>query len=207
MATATKKEQITASDRELVERTLAGEQEAFELLVQRYSPLLAKMIYTILGDYHQVHDILQVVFVQLYRSLPTLETERPLKAWLFRVARNRCFDELRRERPVLFCDLESSSEEEESLPFVAIPDTSPQPDELAERSDVQQRLRRAIDHLPARFRSVVLLRYAGQLSYAEIGRQLHIPEATAKTYFQRAKPLLRAALLDEHLQGTTAALN
>jgi RNA polymerase sigma-70 factor (ECF subfamily) len=48
--------------------------------------------------------------------------------------------------------------------------------------------------LPPKFRSVVLLRYAGQLSFSEIGKTLSMPEATAKTYFQRARPLLRAAL-------------
>ncbi len=193
----TKQMHTDISDRVLVERTLAGDQEAFELLVQRYSPLLSKMIYNILGDYHQVYDVLQVVFVQLYRSLPTLDTERPLKAWLFRVARNRCFDELRRERPVLFSDLETTNEDEETIPFISIPDNGPLPEELAELHDLQDRIRRAIQTLPSRFRSVVLLRYAGQLSYSEIGKQLSIPEATAKTYFQRAKPLLRAALAGE----------
>jgi DNA-directed RNA polymerase specialized sigma24 family protein len=48
--------------------------------------------------------------------------------------------------------------------------------------------------LPLKFRMVVLLRYTGQLSFGEIGQALDMPEATAKTYFQRAKPLLRAAL-------------
>jgi RNA polymerase sigma-70 factor (ECF subfamily) len=75
-----------------------------------------------------------------------------------------------------------------------MPDTDPLPEELAERRDLQQCLQKAIQTLPPKFRSVVLLRYAGQLSFSEIGQALDMPEATAKTYFQRAKPLLRAAL-------------
>jgi len=59
---------------------------------------------------------------------------------------------------------------------------------------VQDTLLKAIRALPPKFRAVVLLRYASQLSYAEIGRVLHMPEATAKTYFQRAKPLLKVGL-------------
>jgi DNA-directed RNA polymerase specialized sigma24 family protein len=55
-------------------------------------------------------------------------------------------------------------------------------------------LHEAIQTLPVKFRAVVLLRYASQLSFSEIGQALNMPEATAKTYFQRAKPLLRAAL-------------
>jgi RNA polymerase sigma-70 factor (ECF subfamily) len=65
---------------------------------------------------------------------------------------------------------------------------------MAERSDLQAALQEAIDALPAKFRSVVLLRYTSQLSFSEIGKTLNMPEATAKTYFQRARPLLRAAL-------------
>jgi RNA polymerase sigma-70 factor (ECF subfamily) len=48
--------------------------------------------------------------------------------------------------------------------------------------------------LPPKFRSVVLLRYTSQLSFSEIGKVLNMPEATAKTYFQRARPLLRASM-------------
>jgi len=73
-------------------------------------------------------------------------------------------------------------------------DRSPLPDEVVERRDVQDTLLKAIGALPPKFRAVVLLRYAAQLSYAEIGRVLHMPEATAKTYFQRVKPLLRNVL-------------
>ena len=66
-----------------------------------------------------------------------------------------------------------------------------------ERHDLQRALRAAIDSLPPKFRSVVLLRYAGQLSFSEIGKTLSMPEATAKTYFQRARPLLRTALASQ----------
>ena len=130
----------------------------------------------------------------MYISLPTLRTGDPLKAWLFQVARNRCLDELRRKRTIHFSELESTTDEDELSPLAAMPDTSPLPEEVAERRDLQDCLQRAIQALPPKFRSVVLLRYAGQLSFSEIGQALNMPEATAKTYFQRAKPLLRSAL-------------
>ncbi len=75
-----------------------------------------------------------------------------------------------------------------------IQDRSPLPEEVIERRDVQEILLKAIRALPPKFRAVVLLRYAAQLSYAEIGRVLTMPAATAKTYFQRAKPLLQGGL-------------
>ena len=63
-----------------------------------------------------------------------------------------------------------------------------------EYHEVQRMLLEAIDGLPSKLRLVVLLRYAHQLSFAEIGQQLHLPASTAKARFYRARPLLRATL-------------
>ncbi|MBX5449588.1 RNA polymerase sigma factor [Thermogemmatispora sp.] len=189
----------------LAQKALAGDERAFEMLVKRYQTALFSFIYHFLGDYDQACDILQQVCLQLYISLPNLRTGEPLKAWLFQVARNRCLDELRRKRAVHFSELEGSTEEDEPSPLDAMPDSGPLPEELAERHDLQRILQEAIQALPPRFRAVVLLRYLAQLSFAEIGQALQMPEATAKTYFQRAKPLLRAAL-HEYTGRITAAL-
>ena len=197
----TKRHVSEIPDSVLAGQILAGDQKAFETLVQRYSTPLFNFICRFLGDYDQACDISQQVFLQLYISLPTLRTGDPLKAWLFQVARNRCLDELRRKHAIHFSELESASDEDELSPLASMPDTSPLPEELAEHHDLQECLQRAIEALPPKFRSVVLLRYAGQLSFSEIGQVLAMPEATAKTYFQRAKPLLRTALSPQ-LQGT-----
>ena len=194
---STKSQVQEVSDGVLASQTLAGDQKAFEILVHRYSTPLFNFICHFLGDYDQACDISQQVFLQLYISLPTLRTSEPLKAWLFQVARNRCLDELRRKRAIHFSDLEATTDDEELSPLAAMPDNSPLPEELAERHDLQLRLQQAIQTLPPKFRSVVVLRYASQLSFSEIGQILKMPEATAKTYFQRAKPLLRTALAAE----------
>ncbi|PZW24883.1 RNA polymerase sigma-70 factor (ECF subfamily) [Thermosporothrix hazakensis] len=192
------------TDGTLVKKTIAGDQTAFEQLVQRYHLPLFNFICHCLNDYDLACDVLQQVFLQLYLYLPKLRTNEPLKAWLFQVARNRCLDELRRKRAVHFSELEGSSDDDDLSPLNIMPDKRPLPDEMAERNDLQAALKEAIDNLPPKFRSVVLLRYAGQLSFSEIGKTLNMPEATAKTYFQRARPLLRAALATQW-QTLTAA--
>ena len=182
------------SDGMLVQQTLAGDEQAFEALVLRYQVPIFNFICHCLNDYDLASDITQQVFLQLYISMPTLRTGDPLKAWLFQVARNRCLDELRRKRAIHFSDLETTTGDDDLSPLAILPDNGPLPEELAEHRDLQQALRQAIDTLPPKFRSVVLLRYAGQLSFSEIGKALSMPEATAKTYFQRSRPLLRVAL-------------
>ncbi len=203
----TKTPSLEITDGMLVQQTLAGDQRAFEMLVQRYNTPLFNFICHCLNDYDLACDVSQQVFLQLYISMPTLRTGEPLKAWLFQVARNRCLDELRRKRAIHFSELEASNDDEDLSPLAIMPDNKPQPDEMAERHDLQDKLRAAIDTLPPKFRSVVLLRYAGQLSFSEIGKTLNMPEATAKTYFQRARPLLRTALAPHWRQEQVASLS
>ncbi len=180
-------------------------EELFEQVMREQSASLFHYIYRFIGDYDAASDICQQVFVQLYTFLPRLHTDHPLTAWLFQVARNRCIDEMRRKRTVCFSELEADSwrvaDEEESSLLAMLPDLCPLPDEETEQHDLQRQLCEAIAALPPKFRAVVSLRYLADLSYAEIGLRLHIPPATAKTYFQRAKPLLRARLLSQGISA------
>ncbi len=192
---------LERSDSALIAQTLVGNDDAFECLIDRYRAPLYTFISRCLKDYEQASDVLQYVFLQLYVSLPKLHlnlsstrTTTPLKSWLFQVAWNRCMDELRKERPLLFSELEGSNQEEPLSLLHAIPDSYPLPEDIAERHDLQALLQQAIGALPPTFRSVVFLRYSRECSYAEIGRILNMPENTVKTYFQRARPLLRTVL-------------
>ncbi|HLZ63281.1 MAG TPA: sigma-70 family RNA polymerase sigma factor [Ktedonosporobacter sp.] len=187
-------------DSTLVELALAGDQSAFDFLVNRYRRILAGYIWSFLKDNEQVSDVLQHVYLQLYLSLPMLLTNVPLHPWLFQVARNRCLDELRRRRrqaTILYSTLEWEFGEEEQSTVAAIPDPDPLPEEVAERIDLYCSLYRAIASLPAKFRSIVLLHSFRQLTFVEIGRILNMPASTAKTYFYRSLPHLRRALVGD----------
>jgi RNA polymerase sigma-70 factor (ECF subfamily) len=184
----------------LIERAFAGDPTAFELVVSRYQAALYHFIVQCLGNDEQADDVVQFVFLQLYLSIPKLlhtpfffAEQIPLKFWLFRVARNRSRDELRKKRSVLFSELEPVEEEDGSI-LDTLSDPSPLPEEVAEQEDLRERVCFAIQSLPPKFRSIVFLRYKEELSFGEIGHRLNIPQSTAKTYFQRARPLLRALL-------------
>jgi RNA polymerase sigma factor (sigma-70 family) len=181
----------------LVRQAHVGDQNAFEILVDRYSALLYLLISQLVRDEHLAYDVLQHVFLQLYRSLPTLEKGGTLKAWLSQVARHRSIDELRRKRPILFSEIALVPDGDEFSPLTTLPDPDRQPEEQVELHELRQRLLEAIETLPSRYRAVVLLRYTGQLSYREIGQALSMPESTAKTYFYRASKQLRSLLGSE----------
>lgn len=192
---------LEISDALLVTQASEGDTSAFETLVRRYKTSLLTLIRRYIEDYDKACDVLQHVFIQLYFSLaqlqatmPTTRTPTPLKSWLFRVARNRCLDELRRKRSLFFSEMDIIYDDENLSPLWLIPDPNPEPEEVAENHEMQRILLEAISELPPGFRNVVFLRYTRHMTFVEIGQELHIPKNTAKTYFQRARPLLKAAL-------------
>jgi RNA polymerase sigma factor (sigma-70 family) len=182
------------ADDDLVQQAQIGDQSAFEILFERYRALLFLLISRIVRNEDLAHDVLQHVFIQLYRSLPTLVPGETLRAWLSQVARHRSIDELRRRRHLLFSEIEPFPDGGEYSFLATLPDPDRQPEEQVELHELRQQLLEAIEALPPHFRRVVLLRYATQSSYREIGQALNIPEATAKTYFNRARKQLRTLL-------------
>ena len=120
-----------------------------------------------------------------------------LRAWLSQVARHRSLDELRRRRPNLFCEIEPYPDGSGYSYPTALPDPDRQPEEQLELRELRGLLLEAIETLPSRYRSVVLLRYTTHLSFREIGQALSIPETTAKTYFYRERKPLRRLLESE----------
>src|SRR5258708_3374499 len=103
-------------DSVLAQHYLAGDQQAFEVLVQRYSGPLLTFIRRFVGEYDAACDILQQVLLQFYLSLPKLRTGEPLKAWLYQVPRNRCVDELRRKRAIHFSNLAKPTHQKQQSP-------------------------------------------------------------------------------------------
>jgi RNA polymerase sigma-70 factor, ECF subfamily len=164
---------------------------AFEALVRRHQGALYNFCLRMLGQPEDAADVAQETFVQLYSHLTRLDEREPLAPWLFRVARNRCIDVIRRRRTI---PLNTPDQSGESNPALEPADDEPLPDELAERADLQQLLAAAIANLPAAYAEVVALRYAGDRSFAEIARIVGCDEGAARVRFHRAKGLLRRYL-------------
>lgn len=182
-----------ATDEALAERFQRGDVAAFEALVARYHRSVYHFAYRLLGRAEDAEDATQDVFIQVYGALPRARLDVPLRPWVYRIARNRCLDMLKRKRAVVFSTL-ATADDEPAVPDV--PDAAPLPDELAERADLQRLLSAAIDALAPAYREVVALRYAGDLAFGEIAVVLDMPENSVKTRFQRAKAMLREALRD-----------
>ncbi len=184
------------ADEDLAARFAAGDTAAFETLVNRYAKPVFNFALSFLGDGDDADEAAQLVFLQMYQSLARARLDSPLKPWIYQIARNKCIDLWRKRRTISLShdDPDDDSEGEGGERDVA--DPAPLPEEIAERADLQAVLRRTINALPVNYRIAVTLRYVNELSFAEIAKAMGVPENTAKTYFQRAKKLLREQLAE-----------
>lgn len=178
--------------------------DAFAELVRRYQRPLLRAARRLMGNDEDASDATQQTLLQAYLALPSSRLDLPVRPWLFRILRNQCFDRLRRKEAIPFSRLTSAFDADDEAPIDA-PDARPLLDELAERSDLRQTVERAIATLPPRYRPVVSMRYADDLSFAEIAACLHVPEPTARILFHRAKAMLRKVLAVEQPDQATPA--
>src|SRR5947208_2453855 len=175
-----------AEERRLIDRSAAGDQEAFRQLVLRYHRLVINVAFRALGELALAEDIAQDVFIKVYKALPTYRHDKPFKHWLHRVAANTVTDSLRRRRPVISLDgLEQS-----------LVSAGSDPQDVAARHDLQRAVRYAIASLPPHYRDTIALQAFGELSYDEIAKALDIPLGTVMSRLNGAKRLLRDRLGD-----------
>jgi RNA polymerase sigma-70 factor (ECF subfamily) len=184
-----------SAEGQLIVAARRNDAAAFEALVRRHQGPLYNFCLRMLGQDADAADVAQESFVQLYSHLDRLDEREPVAPWLFRVARNRCIDVIRRRRTVPLGFVDDAGE---ATSILEPADEDPLPDELVERADLQRVLSEAIAKLPPAYAEVVALRYAGDRSFAEISLILDCDEGAARVRFHRAKALLRGHLRASH---------
>jgi len=132
--------------------------------------------------------VTQEVLLRLWRNLDTLDAEGGhVTAWLLRVARNQCFDLMRKRRS----QRSALGHAEEPEAVERAPAAAPDPERLASSSDLGRQLRRAVQELAEPYRSVLILREVQEMKYREISDTLEMPINTVKVNIHRGRRMLR----------------
>ncbi len=186
-----------ASEEELLRRYLAGDDEAFEQLVDRTGDRLFSFIGRFLGDWHEAEDVYQLVWVKVARRAGSFDGRSRFTTWLFQVARNACLDSVRRRKRRRTISLAPKQGEDapEALDTLAADEASP--GDTAADEELGRRIRDAVRALPAEQREVFLLREDADLTFEEIGALLGCGKETAKSRMRYALRRLRNALRSE----------
>ena len=175
----------------LVKRARLGDTEAFGELVLAYRKPVFALVAAITGENDEAEDLTQACFVEALQRLGELRNADRFGSWLYAIARNRSRDWVRQRprSPTLVADpSQLHPGDAAGLP------NSPEHELLATARD--QALRAAVASLPPEYRAVVVLRYVGELSYAEIAEALDIKTSTVSMRWHRAKMMLRERMRD-----------
>lgn len=182
------------SDGELAALTLAGRQPAFAEIMHRHHAAIFRLVCGLVGNAEDALDLTQDCFVSAFSHLRKYDGARPLRAWLSRIAINKCRDWRRRQRVRL---LFTSGSELSDDPIEQVADEAPSAHASAESKMEVERLTAAIGTLPATLREVLLLRTVEGLSQSEAANALSISGKAVETRLHRARVRLAEILAEE----------
>jgi len=172
---------------ELIQKCLAGQHEYFEELVTRYKKLIFSVVYNMINDKEEVSDVSQEVFLRIYKALDRYDPKYKFSTWAVRIATNLCLDMHRKKKA-------------DSTPIDEVRDLSDgmdTPEESYLQKERSERIRRAIQELPEKYRTPIILFHQNGLSYDEMTKVLGQPMTIVKNRLYRARLMLREALMNE----------
>lgn len=177
----------------LARLALKGDQQAFAELVDLYQDKLYHMAYRMLNNRQEAEDVVQDTFLRVYKNLDRFDESLKFSTWIYRIATNLCIDRLRKRKPSYSLDAES--QEYEGLDgYSMIPSDNRTPESELILSDTQRIIHQAMESLPAKYKTVMKLRYIQDMSLQEVGDILDLPVTTIKTRVHRGREFLRKKL-------------
>ena len=181
----------------LLGRAGLGDRAAFATLYERTSPHLLGVVLRIQRDRAQAEDILQEVYVNVWRAAQGFDAaqSQPL-TWLSSIARNRAIDSLRRKQtqPQFRSTITSTADEEETDVYDTVADDAPGPLDLLSRASDARALSTCMQGLSAQQRQSVALAFFDGLSHAEVAENMRQPLGTVKSWVRRALMALKSCL-------------
>jgi RNA polymerase sigma-70 factor (ECF subfamily) len=152
--------------------------------MRRYHATAYAVVRGVLGDRDGVDDVVQLVYLKIYRGLAGFRGDAKLSTWIYQIARNEAINAVKKRR------LDTSPIDDVVL---AAPERE-SPDAVVRRGDLGDQLENAMQHLDENQRMALELRYMGERSYEEISETMGVPLGTVKTYIHRGKAELRRVM-------------
>lgn len=183
------------SDAEIMLRAKAGDQSAFDYLVQKYRRPMVSFMYRMARNAAAAEDLAQEVFLRVYRSRETYEASAKFTTWLYRIAANLAVNyarDTRHERPEVTLSLDEPDEETGTT--FELPDSGLNAEQAIMRRERMLAIRRKVEALPEQQRLAVIMHKYQQMDYKQIAEVLKKSESATKSLLFRAYETLREQL-------------
>jgi RNA polymerase sigma-70 factor (ECF subfamily) len=176
-------------DGDVVTAFLGGEERAFQELVERYQTRLLNFIYRTVGDRERAEDLVQEVFIRVYRHIHRFDRSKKFSTWIYTIASNLAKNELRnrsRNPLVLFQTMKGARADEDERPL-QFEDATSRPDDLYRKRHLRELVEQTVAELPEHHRQVFVLRELEGKSYEEIAEITDCNLGTVKSRLNRAR--------------------
>ena len=188
--TSTRLSPKASEDYQLVKAAIAGEQQAYATLLERYRPSVYNHLYKMVRNHDDAEDLTLEAFGKAFHKLSTYAPHFAFSTWLFKIAVNNCIDHIRKKR-LHFLSIDQPIEPMGDKDFSGgLRNHARNPEEEIIRQQRLQMVRKTLGQLSAKYRLMIELRYYEELSYEEIATELSIPLGTVKAQLFRAKEML-----------------
>lgn len=185
------------SDAIAVERTLAGDRDAFRVLVERHSPNVFRLAFRMTGNQHDAEEVVQEAFLRAYQKLSQFAARANFGTWVYRIAANYAIDRMRQRKSEDANREPAPRASEDGVQIDAmsfVPDSAPNPERLAQSEQLAEHMRRALQQLTPAERTAFVMRHWGGSGIEEIAEALKSSSSAAKNTIFRSVQKLRRAL-------------
>lgn len=196
-------------DAEAIELTLAGDRDAYRVLVERHSASVFRLAYRLTGNRHDAEEVVQEGFLRAYQKLEQFEKRANFGTWVYRIAANYAIDRMRQKRSEEARRDEPSSRTPESAEndvLNRVPDKRLSPERLVQNAELRKQLESALETLTPAERTAFVMRHWHGCGIEEIAAALDATAGAAKNTVFRAMQKLRgvlAPLVHQVASGTT----
>ncbi len=189
----------TVDDFRLVQSAIDGDQKAYAQLLNRYRNSVFHTMYKMVNNRDDADDLTMEAFGKAFRKLPTYAPNYAFSTWLFKIAINNCIDHIRKKRlqTLSMDDVIAPGSEREFSHNVR--NYEPDPEHMMIHDQKIAHVRRVVEKMNTKYRTMIELRFYEELSYEEIAQELNLPLGTVKAQLFRAKEIL-----SQQLQSTTS---
>jgi RNA polymerase sigma-70 factor, ECF subfamily len=191
-------------EHELLRQTQAGDYDAFEQLYTQLQGPIRRFVRRLIGNAETVDDIVQLTFISLHRNLHRINPVENLRPYLFRIARNHSWDELRKQGRFEPMSLDDEATEVK-VSFTS--DKQPEPEDTAHWILLHLEVQQAMEYLPEVQRQTLILYSEEEMSYHEIAVAMETNIGTVKSRLFQARKALRRLMRPQTLKALAAELN
>jgi RNA polymerase sigma-70 factor (ECF subfamily) len=185
------------SDKEIIDRVLAGDAPAYELLMRRYNQRLYRLVRSILRDETEAEDVMQEAYLRGFYKLGQYEGRSTFSTWIGHIAVNEALARLSKAKRLEYRDFTDAEE----MPVVV--DGAMNPEEQSASREAHALLERAILALPEKYRTVLMMHDVEQMSTDETAAMLQTTEQAIRVRLHRGRALVRRKLFA--MVGATSA--